>query len=238
MEKENPVSLAIPFENLDLDQRHIQKMMGYKDQEAPEPFPSLIGEAILRSQEICEIRAGYVIIDHLHFRPDTKSMVINNFLDKPLEFFVERIVFSQLKRADKIIVFLCTAGDAIGEWSKKLMNSGDMLMGYVVDVIGSEIVEAAMDLVQKDLETYFKKNDLNITNRYSPGYCNWQVSEQQNLFRLLPANFCGIRLSSSSLMKPQKSISGFIGLGQHVKRSAYQCKICDIEDCIYRNVRT
>ena len=27
---------------------------------------------------------------------------------------------------------------------------------------------------------------LRITNRYSPGYCDWRVSEQQSLFRLLP----------------------------------------------------
>ena len=114
------------------------------------------------------------------------------------------------------------------------MKEGDLLRGYVYDVIGSEIVEAAADKMQGELEKTMLASGKGITNRYSPGYCGWDVVEQQKLFRLMPDNFCGITLSESSLMYPFKSVSGFIGAGKNVKRLPYACHLCDMEDCIYR----
>lgn len=114
------------------------------------------------------------------------------------------------------------------------MKEGDLLRGYVYDVVGSEIVEAAADKMQDELEKTMHASGKGITNRYSPGYCGWDVIEQQKLFRLMPDNYCGITLSESSLMYPFKSVSGFIGAGKNVKRLPYACHLCDMEDCIYR----
>jgi hypothetical protein len=79
------------------------------------------------------------------------------------------------------------------------------------------------------------QNQLNITNRYSPGYCNWSVSEQKLLFSFLPDGFCGIKLNDSALMTPIKSISGIIGIGQNVKMNEYNCNHCGVKDCTYRS---
>ena len=76
-----------------------------------------------------------------------------------------------------------------------------------------------------------------ITNRYSPGYCGWQVAEQHKLFQLIPDNYCGIRLTESALMDPVKSVSGIIGIGENVKINPYTCRMCDMPDCVYRKVR-
>ena len=35
-------------------------------------------------------------------------------------------------------------------------------------------------------------------------------------------------------MDPVKSVSGFIGIGEHVKYNPYTCRLCDMKDCIYR----
>jgi hypothetical protein len=78
---------------------------------------------------------------------------------------------------------------------------------------------------------------MKITNRYSPGYCGWDVSEQHKLFRLIPDNFCGIRLTESALMDPVKSNSGIIGIGESVKMNPYTCSLCDLKECAYRKVR-
>ena len=118
------------------------------------------------------------------------------------------------------------------------MKEGDLLRGYVYDVTGSEIVEGAADKMQDYLEKTMLASGNRITNRFSPGYCDWDVVEQQKLFRLMPDNFCGISLSESSLMYPFKSVSGFIGAGKNVKRLPYTCHLCDMEDCIYRRKNT
>jgi hypothetical protein len=115
------------------------------------------------------------------------------------------------------------------------VNDGDLLTGYVYDVIGSEIVETAADLMQADLASEMAKLGLKITNRYSPGYCKWDVEEQHKIFRFMPYNYCGIRLTPSALMDPVKSVSGFIGIGRDVRYNRYTCNLCDMKDCIYRN---
>jgi hypothetical protein len=117
------------------------------------------------------------------------------------------------------------------------MQEKDFLKGYIYDIIGSEIVEAAADLMQSDMEKNLIKSDLKITNRYSPGYCGWNVAEQHKLFHLIPENYCGIRLTDSALMDPVKSISGFIGIGKEVKNNPYTCRMCSHDDCVYRRIR-
>ena len=77
--------------------------------------------------------------------------------------------------------------------------------------------------------------DYKTTNRYSPGYCGWNVSDQQKLFALLPKNFCGVSLNENSMMLPVKSISAVIGIGKTVEKKDYQCSICDVEFCYKRD---
>jgi cobalamin-dependent methionine synthase I len=92
-----------------------------------------------------------------------------------------------------------------------------------------------MDQIQKQFEELAGKQGWGISNRYSPGYCGWNVAEQQILFALLPPNPCNISLTQSSLMQPIKSISGIIGFGPDVKSKGHTCQFCEMQNCIYRN---
>ena len=104
----------------------------------------------------------------------------------------------------------------------------------IVDLIGSEIAEEVAEYVHKKIEQDMRLRGMSITNRYSPGYCNWHVSDQQKLFKILEGKTCGIQLSDSSLMLPLKSISGIIGVGSNVKNRGYACSKCEMDFCIYR----
>jgi hypothetical protein len=155
-----------------------------------------------------------------------------------LKFDVGAIVCGQLAEAESLAAFLCTAGRGIEDLSRRFMSAGDPLMGFIADTLGSLVVEKAMDRVQERLAVVVGGRGLRITERYSPGYCGWSVEEQQKLFRLLPADFCGVRLTETSLMQPIKTVSGFIGLGARVARRPYDCRLCDVEDCLYRRLRS
>ena len=118
------------------------------------------------------------------------------------------------------------------------MKEGDLLRGYVYDVIGSEVVEGAADRIQEVLKRTEGAKGKNISNRFSPGYCGWDVADQHKLFSFFKDNFCGITLTESALMNPIKSVSGLIGIGRDVKYSPYQCHLCDSKNCIYHNRKT
>jgi hypothetical protein len=220
------------FRDLNLSVTEIEKFMGYKEGEDSELVTGLIEEVLKEAEVICNIRAQYEIFDNIAFDNQNKSVVIKDF-----SFNVKNIVFGQIKRSGSAVLFVCTAGEEIGVRSRSAMKERDLLKGYVYDVVGSEIVEAAADLMQAELGNAVAREGLKITNRYSPGYCGWSVSEQHKLFRLLPYNYCGIRLTESALMDPVKSVSGIIGIGKDVKLNPYTCKMCDMHDCIYRRLK-
>ena len=115
------------------------------------------------------------------------------------------------------------------------MEQGDIMEGYVVDVAGNLIVERAMDKMQAVLEESMHGEGFKITNRYSPGYCEWDIAEQQKLFSLFPENFLGVSLTESSLMQPIKTVSGVIGIGKNVKNNPYTCHYCTQANCLYRD---
>jgi len=101
-------------------------------------------------------------------------------------------------------------------------------------MIGSEVVEAAADKMHEMLCEEMQEIGLKISNRYSPGYCGWDVSEQKKLFQFFPEKYCGIQLLESCLMTPIKSISGIIGIGPYIHFRGYNCGQCEMENCIYR----
>jgi hypothetical protein len=220
------------FNDLKLSVSQIENIIGFNEGDDREFVKNMIGEVLTESAEIASVRAQYTIFGKVRFENDNKLVIVNN-----TSFNIKKIVFGQIKKSDSVALFLCTAGEEIGKRSRKAMHEKDLLRGYIFDVIGSEIAEAAADLMQNDLEKSAAESGIKITNRYSPGYCGWNVSEQHKLFNLIPYNYCGIRLTESALMDPEKSVSGIIGLGSNVKRNPYTCNMCDMKDCIYRKVK-
>jgi hypothetical protein len=218
------------FSELDISRIRIERVMGYEPNTIPEPFPEMIDEVLSVASDYCDIQGGYKIFDDLTLEKEVHLITVQK-----VSLDIQRIIFNQIKTAERIALFVCTAGPKIGEWSRKLMSEGDLMRGYIVDVIGSEVVEEAMDKIQEALSLKMKEAGLNITNRYSPGYCNWNVSEQHKLFSLLPKNFCGIKLTDTALMYPIKSVSGIIGIGKNLRFNSYTCHICDMHNCLYRN---
>jgi hypothetical protein len=225
-------TFQVPFSELNLTVPQIEKVIGYDEGQAQETISEFISKCLKEAKEFSLVKSEYAVFTDVKFIDATKSVEINGIV-----FNLGKIVYGQLKRSDSIAIFLCTAGEEIGIHSRMAMKEGNLLEGYFYDVIGSEIADLAADFVQKDLEIGIASIGKKITNRYSPGYCRWDVSEQHKLFRLMPDNFCGIRLTPSALMDPVKSVSGFIGIGNDVRFNPYTCNLCDMKDCIYRKVR-
>lgn len=192
-----------------------------------EDFTDILQEIIDEGKEFISARGGYNIFES--FNCADESMMINE-----INFNTGKIITRQMQKAEKIVVFACTAGPGVRVIYDKYMKEGDPLKAFFVDTLGTVAVEKAMDIIHESIRHEAEKQGLHCTNRYSPGYCGWLVKEQQNLWKFLPENFCGISLTPSSLMLPIKSVSGIIGLGTHTRKNPYSCSVCDLDHCIYR----
>lgn len=149
-------------------------------------------------------------------------------------FCLGKRVAGALSGCTAIACFLLTCGDGVERLSKQLIREGHGLEGYIVDLIGSGMAESKADIVQDRVGLIMAQQGLGISNRYSPGYCSWPVSNQHKLFAMIDCN-PGITLTASSLMMPIKSVSGIIGARPMARSMAYPCRMCDIDYCLNRD---
>jgi len=221
--------LSLLFDELEHDRAEIMSILGHAEGESADYSRNMIDQVISESGVRCTIHGGYRFFGDIKRHDDKIHYRIND-----IEFAIGKTISSQLRKAESIVLFVCTIGAGLEEWAQRLMNEGDFFKAYIIDVVASQTVELAMEKIQDYLEQEQRAHGLRITNRYSPGYCGWHVSEQHKLFSLLPKNFCSISLTTSSLMLPIKSVSGIIGVGANVSRLDYSCRLCDMRDCVYR----
>jgi hypothetical protein len=221
--------VSIPPHGISVTPASIGRMLGYVHKPTPAHFEEMIRNILNRLPEMCEIRAGYRILDVTIPEGRHGGLSVGGTF-----FSLQAIVTSQLMKSSKAALFACSIGPRMEAWRRNLEKDREEVMAHFVDTIASAAVENATDLLHDHIEGKMREQDLGITNRYSPGYCGWSVAEQQLLFSLLPEGFCGVTLTESSLMMPMKSVSGIIGIGAGVRRQGYLCGRCGRKDCLYR----
>jgi len=229
-----PETFEYNLTDLVVKKEDIYLLMGHKGG-YESPVNGMIDEILEQIPPKCDIKGGYIVADEIEYHADNSEISLAG-----KKFQTGGIVFNMLKDSSLLVLHVCTAGKGIEEWSRQEMQSGDVLKGYLIDTVGSIVVEAAMDKIHKTIMEKYQRKGLNVSNRYSPGYCDWNVAEQQKLFSFFEKGFLGITLSDTSLMSPIKSVSGFIGVGENVKFNKYSCFICNDSKCIYnkKKIRT
>ena len=225
---DHPEIVRFALRELPLKMEWINSLLGYPDGDLPDPLPGLIRGILEQAPDHTRIQGGYLIRDNIEISAEPAIRVDD------LTFHPTSTVAHQVRAAEKMALFMITAGEGITEWSQQELTGGDPMAGYIIDLLGSEIVVAALDRMQEELAGIVGKAGLKTTNRYSPGDCGWPVTDQRKLFQLFPENFCGISLSESCLMHPIKSVSGIIGIGKQVRKTAHACDLCEMESCVYR----
>lgn len=222
-------NVLIPYADIVVEKKKIGSLIGYANGDLPQHTEEIIDEITLHLSSKIEINAGYRLVDFQYSVSQLSGSMLGNIF-----FNTDKIITSQLKKAEKAAVFLCTIGSQMENWTKKLLAEGNSVQGYLVDVTASTIVESVADQLHDHIGYEIEKYGWQKTNRYSPGYCNWSVNEQQKLFSFFPPGFCNVQLTDSCLMIPIKSVSGVIGLGSKVKYEEYLCDRCGIRDCTHR----
>ncbi len=233
IDDKNIFRVSINLSDLNITPEEIIPSLGYPDSNIPLHFSEIITRIITEIPGLCNIQSGYALCEINKTNTSKHSLVIED-----IKFNTGKIVTSQFRKAESAVVFVCTIGSGMEELVRKTNSEGDPAASYIMDAVASAVVEKAADYMHDLIEEKMAGQGKKITNRYSPGYCEWSVAEQQLLFSLLPEKFCGIKLTESSLMIPIKSVSGIIGVGNEVKRTDYLCDTCGVKDCTYRANRS
>jgi len=164
----------ISNQSVEINRTDIYAVLGVSD-EVKALVDEYIDEVFMNGPELLSATGGYMIAEEVETDTRLKQIMVNR-----IPFSIKNIIFQQLKASEKIAVFACTIGDAVFEKSRTLMKNNEMLHGYIYDIYGSLAVENAMEKVQNNLKFEMAGIGSGISNRYSPGYCGWNVAEQKN----------------------------------------------------------
>ena len=221
------LSLKVPLGAIPV--REIGRILGYADTSMPEHFSESIAKIIGALEERCTVCAGYRVVSV------NRSEGRNSAIDVGGKLFTPgRIIVSQLQNARQAALFVCTIGSRMEEMAAECFAGGDPVTGHFIDTVASVAVERVADSLLDTIERQMRERGLAVTNRFSPGYCGWPLSQQQELFSFFPDGFCGVLLTESALMLPKKSVSGIIGIGPDVTREPYFCDRCNDTGCTYK----
>ena len=217
------------YEACQITENHIIELLGYDADTVPEPVSETIRFILVDLPVKVRLKSGYKI-----FNPRKVRLTGDYFIIDNRNFNCGKIIYSSLKNSETIAFMISSVGEEIERWSKYFMDNNEMLKGYLIDKVASKLVEQLADKTELLLEDELMEIELKATNRYSPGYCGWNVADQQKLFSLLPSKFCGVLVNDNSMMMPVKSVSAVIGIGPNVEKKSYECSICEIDFCYKR----
>ena len=210
---------TLTYEDLGIALTDIYEAMGYHDVQPDEATRR-------ETQAVIDEVGGWL-------RPQFCFFVVREL---PV-FDMGRIIGRQLHGSEAYALFICTSGVAFEAYQQQQKQAGDMVRVFIADSLGSVIAEKTADQMELAVQQGIDKLGWHHTNRFSPGYCGWHVSQQQLLFPLFEGKTCGVTLTDSSLMVPIKSVSGIMGLGEKVRKLEYTCGLCDFEKCYKRKLK-
>lgn len=111
---------------------------------------------------------------------------------------------------EKAVLLCVTIGTAFDVTLSKLMLT-DKALGVLVNAAGVQAVEKLADTIQKEIDK--EVSPLKTLPRFSPGYGDLPLEIQSDLIRILNTEKqAGVRLNSSFLMNPSKSVTAIAGL--------------------------
>lgn len=142
-----------------------------------------------------------------------------------------------LRGCDQVILMAATLG-AEAEALIRRAQKRDMADALILDAVGSAAIENVCDNLCADLAETLSPRCL--TERFSPGYGDLPLSEQETIFRILELERrIGVSLTAGGLMIPQKSVTAFIGAaGEPQAQRPRGCESCArFQDCAFRKER-
>ncbi|PKP54901.1 hypothetical protein CVT91_17620 [Candidatus Atribacteria bacterium HGW-Atribacteria-1] len=223
---------------LKIDEDEVLRYQGYSKNKIKIPSEvilQIIREEITRSHNLFEPQGIYssIKIKQISFsdgRADLKNGFSLNFSNS---------IINLLKGTSYLVLGVVTIGSSLENKVSEFFTQGEYPRAIALDAVGTVAVESLSRYIrnlvcQEAKEQYFK-----TTRYFSPGYGDWDISQQKDIFKIIPTNKIGVSLTESCMILPRKSLSWIIGIGKDIgmlSKEKDACKICKLKNCQYRKL--
>jgi hypothetical protein len=223
--------IEIPAEDAQSDMDSILKNLGMPSKNA---IPENVKQLLKKAKEIFLERSQPVFLFAEITVPEFETVYFGEGQNEKITP-VDQI----FKKADSLALFTLTIGEKISSEIEKLFKTSEFALGGVLDAVASAGTDKTADCMESHYFKLLKKKGKvkpkAVIARYSPGYCGWHMSGQKKLFEFLHPQDIGITLLDSYLMRPLKSISGVMVVGDkkiHIFEDTYPfCSQCKTRSC-------
>ncbi len=165
----------------------------------------------------------------------------NHIVQSEPHFLIEgNSIEKHLAGCEKVACLAVTVGENIEREVTGRFRKGKYLSSMLLDAAATAAVEQAADLTEKAIFREVSREGYKMKSRYSPGYGDWSLVQQKDLYRLTGADEVGIKLTISMMLMPRKSVTAIIGLEKvctDKKNSPDEeksCANCNNENCMFR----
>jgi hypothetical protein len=213
-----------------IDTNQVLRILGYRNGCNPSArLLSIVNNYVEKARELFKASYSYTISD-IKLIEGPQVFIENSLV------FESKVIAQLLKHCEKVAIFLLTLGNRLDETMRDLVENDLTLEAVVLDAVGTDGVERLAEFVQGRITAIAKAQGYFISRRFSPGYCDWALPQQEMVFRAIDGDSPDIRLTEGFMMIPQKSISGIIGLGSSEVKDYNPCRDCTEEDCPGREI--
>jgi hypothetical protein len=143
-----------------------------------------------------------------------------------------------LRLCDEAVCFIATIGHRIEKVISRCMSRHHYSDAYIVDAMGSVGIENLVEQFHQRLALRYHARGEGVTLRFSPGYCDWNLTDQKKIFGLFDPDQIDVDILGSCFIVPRKSIVGLFGIcPEHngISQCSYNpCNECSRLDCAMR----
>ncbi len=220
---------------LKIDEEEVLRYQGYHRNKAGKT-----DEMILETTRK-EIEQGYCLFEpkgiysKLMIRNISSEGRIN--LENGLYLETNNSMINLLRGTSYLAFGLSTIGKNLEEKVAELFAKNEYPKAMALDAVGTVASKFLSNYIQSVICQEAREQNFQTTKYFSPGSSDWNISQQKNIFQIIPADKIGVKLTESYMMVPKKSLSWVIGIGKEIiitSKGDDSCKICLAENCQFR----
>ena len=149
---------------------------------------------------------------------------------------VSRDLSRNLRGCSEACLMAATLGLGPDRLVQRAEALGKMSRAVILQAAAAAMIEAYCDDVNEEIRREAAPKGLFLRPRFSPGYGDFSLEHQTELFRILEVQKkIGVTLTGSLLMMPSKSVTAVIGLSKENTHCMVQgCEVCGKQDCSFR----
>lgn len=216
-------------EELDINRKEICRYLGIRHGN-PDPATSDLVESV-----ISELMAAVQLREFHQDFPLSMLQDEDHTIDLSCFRTQSRSLEKNLRGCSRVIVMAATIGSKVDLLLRRYSLT-QTSRGVVMQAASAGFIESWCNLICDRLKTEYAKKGLFLRPRFSPGYGDFPLENQKDIFQALQVEKrVGIALTDSLLMLPSKSVTAVIGAGSENLFCVREgCEVCTKSNCLYR----